>query len=798
MRVSLNWLKEYVDVNYTVEELAHQLTMLGLEIESIIQPGKEISSIFVGQIESIEPHPDADKLVVCKTRVNDSEPLQIVCGAKNMNVGDKVPTAVVGATLPGNFTITRRKMRGLESQGMMCSAKELGLGEDHAGLLILPPDLPVGADIKPILGLNDTIFEIEITPNRGDWASMIGVARELAALQGSELKIPAVTVEECDTPIESLCALTVQDTDLCPRYLGRVLTNVKVAPSPDWLCRRLLAAGQRPINNIVDITNYVLLETGQPLHAFDHKLLAENRIVVRCAKSKEPITTLDDVNRELDEDILVIADGKSPQCVAGVMGGSTSEVGDNTTQIFLESAVFKPQSIRKTSRKLGLITESSQRFQRGADPVMAAYALNRAAMLMQQLAEAKVCTGVFDSYPTPLGGHGVGLRYTRTNKVLGVEIPSQQQIQILINLGFELVSETEENAVFKVPSWRYDVTLEADLIEEVGRFFSFDNIPMTLPRVRPTNQCFAPQEQVIWALKHFLVDKGLTEVYHWTFSCAEDIQNAGLVGNYLDMVMLENPLSEKQAGMRTSIIPALLNNVARNLNKGATSVAVFELGPVYYPIPGELLPNEPLRLSIALSGQRKPNHWSKTTENVDFYDLKGCVEAITDFFAVEVNYVNSTFEPFQQGVSATLKIGEQTLGHIGQVNKHVRRNYDIGRETYMAELDLTMLLNIPQAVPQFKEISAFPASLRDMAIIVEEHITANDIMNYTKIAGGNLLHQVEIFDVYRGKPVAEGKKSIAIGLTFQAMDRTLTDNDTQKSWDKILKTLQKECGAELR
>ena len=390
MRISLNWLKELVDIDLGVDDLAHQLTMLGLEIESVERPGEGLSGVLVGQIQSIEPHPDADKLVVCKTDVGGEEPLQIVCGAKNMSVGDKVPTAIVGATLAGGFAIKGRKMRGVESQGMMCSADELGMGEDHSGLFIMDPETPVGVDALPLLGLDDVIFEIEVTPNRGDWAGMIGVARELAALRDGVIRPPEAALNETSEEAASLSSVTIEDPDLCPRYLGRVITGVKIGPSPAWLCQRLFAAGQRPINNIVDITNLVLLETGHPLHAFDYQKLAENRIVVRRARKGEPLKTLDDQDRALVEDMLVIADAKKPVALAGVMGGADSEVGEGTQDIFLESAYFNPVSIRRTARALGMNTEASQRFQRGADPEMAVYALDRAAALIQDIAGGSV------------------------------------------------------------------------------------------------------------------------------------------------------------------------------------------------------------------------------------------------------------------------------------------------------------------------------------------------------------------------------------------------------------------------
>ncbi|MDQ1256214.1 MAG: phenylalanyl-tRNA synthetase beta chain, partial [Candidatus Hydrogenedentes bacterium] len=413
MRISLNWLKEYVDIPVGVDELAHQLTMLGIEIEAIERPWAEITKIFTGKLLSIEPHPSADKLVVCKTDVGQAEPLQIVCGATNMKAGDIVPTAIVGATLPGGFNIAPRKMRGIESQGMMCSSRELAIGDDHDGLLILAPETPIGADFIALAGLDDTILEVEITPNRGDCASMIGVARELAALYGTAYRIPETPLTEGAQKAADLSRVTIEDADLCPRYIGRVLPSVQIKKSPLWMARRLIAAGQRPINNVVDITNYVLLETGHPLHAFDYGLLAENRIVVRRARAGESIVTIDGDTHPLKPEMLVIADAERPVAVAGVMGGKESEVGEGTARVFLESAFFDPISIRRTSRALGIQSEAAAHFQRGADPEMALYAINRTASLMQQFANAEIAQGLLDEYPKPLPRKEVTLRYDR-------------------------------------------------------------------------------------------------------------------------------------------------------------------------------------------------------------------------------------------------------------------------------------------------------------------------------------------------------------------------------------------------
>jgi len=800
MRISLNWLKEYIDLDVTPEELAEQMTMLGLEIEGIDRPGEEIQEVYIGQVLSIEQHPDADKIVVCQTDVGGEQPLQICCGARNMKVGDKVPTAVVGATLPGGFQIGRRKMRGVESQGMMCSANELGLGEDHDGLLILDPALPVGADAKPLLGLDDVILEIEVTPNRGDWASMIGVARELGALYGKAVRIPEPQVRESAQQASALSSVTVEDAALCPRYCGRVLTELRVGPSPPWLVRRLLAAGQRPINNIVDITNFVLIETGQPLHAFDYDKLAENRIVVRRAKPGETLTTLDDEQRPLAESMLMIADAERAQCVAGVMGGAESEVGEATCTIFLESASFQPASVRATSRALGLVTESSQRFQRGADPEMARLAIDRAAALMQELAGAEVAAGVIDAYPAPLTQPEVKLRHARANALLGTEIAPEVQCDYLTRLGFELVSPNTsmESITFRVPSWRHDVTQEADLIEEIARLHNFGNIPTTLPRVRQTEQVFAPQEAVIRELRHFLVGLGLAELYNWTFSSPEDVQRAGLDASYAEMVTLENPLSEKYATLRSSLIPGLLHAAAYNINRGQKDIAVFEIGPVYIPVEGEDLPRQEWRLGLLLSGAAEPAHWSSPARAVDFYDLKGHIEALAEHFRAAVAVQPLPFGTFQIGQSARAALAEETVGYLGKVGRSVLQQFDTEGDVFLLELALGPFLDAPVRHAQCAPVPSFPPSLRDLAVLVDAQTAAGALVEAAEKAGGKLLQRVEIFDIYRGEQVPAGKKSVALNLVFQSQERTLTDKDTQKTMNRIVKQLERDLGAVLR
>ncbi|MBP8129326.1 MAG: phenylalanine--tRNA ligase subunit beta [Candidatus Hydrogenedentes bacterium] len=798
MRISLNWLKEYVDIAVDPDQLARDMTMLGLEIEAIERPGADITQVYVGQILSIEQHPNADNLVVCKTDVGQGEPLQIICGAKNMKAGDKVPTAIVGAKLAGGFEISKRKMRGVESYGMMCAADELGLGEDHSGLIIMDPDIPVGRDAKPYLGLDDVIFEIEVLPNRGDWASMIGVARELAARYGTPLRLPQISLRESGEPASKYSSVTNDAPDLCPRYIGRVLRNVTIGPSPAWMCKRLLAAGQRPINNVVDVTNYVLLETGHPLHAFDYNLLAEHRIVVRRAHAGETMRTLDGETRVLTEQMLVIADAGRPQAVAGIMGGENSEVGEGTASVFLESAYFDPVSIRRTSRALGLMTESSQRFQRGADPEMARTAIDRAAALMQELAGAEIAQGVLDAYPAPLPRREVTLRYARNNALLGAEVPPDSQRGYLTGLGFEITSTTPEACAVRVPTWRHDVAQEADLIEEVARFHGFGQFPATVPSVPPVEQRFAPEHRILGGLRRLLVGYGLTEVCNWTFSSEDDVRKAGLEEAYLDMVRLQNPLSERQATMRSSLLPGLIHNVGLNVRHGSANLALFEIGPVYRPRPGQDLPDEPPTLGVALSGAADAQHWSHSQRPADFYDLKGVAETVLAYFQAEATFAPLESKVFLQGQAAVVTVHDAIIGRCGRLHPQVLRQFDIPQDVYLLELTLSPLLQRKTRHPQFQTFPTYPPSLRDLAVVVDDAVSAGALRDTAQRAGGKILERVDIFDVYRGKPVPAGKKSVALGFVFQSAERTLTDADTQKACDKILKALQREHKAELR
>ena len=799
MRLSLNWLKELIDIPVGPDQLAEELTMLGLEIEAIERPGAEIKEVYVGKILSIDPHPDADKLVVCKTDIGQAEPLTIVCGAKNMKPGDHVPTAIIGASLPGGFEIGRRKMRGIESQGMMCSGKELGLGDDHSGLLILDPSVKVGESILPVLGLDDVIFEIEITPNRGDWAGMIGIARELAARFGTNIRWPEVKLEETSPAASELSSVTIQNPELCSRYIGRVLTNVTVTESPAWLKNRVTAAGMRPINNIVDITNLVLLETAHPLHAFDLDKLKENRIVVREMKQGETIDTLDGQARELPEGALVIADAEHPVAIAGIMGGLHSEVTDGTTRILLESAAFNSSSIRKTAKSLGLISEASQRFQRGCDQEMAVFAANRAAYLMQQLAGAKIHLGMLDQYPGKAPKREVVLRHSRCDLLVGNLIEPERQRGYLEALGFESLETDDTKTRFPVPTWRPDVSMEADLIEEIIRLHGFANITPKVSTAGKNEIEFLPEYKPTRALRHMLLGLGLSEFTNLSFTNPADVEKAGIVGTRASMVGLMNPLAETMSHLRPALAPSILENISHNVRYGVQTVRGFEIAPVYHPVENQDLPSQQIHLAVVLAGQAEDDHWSHKARAYDFFDIKGLAETIFQHLGLQAGYETLTSPQWMPGAAATVKIdGGKSVGELGEIHPKVLKAFDIGSPVFYLELTLDEIILNGTSAPQFVELPKFPAVTRDIAVVVERALPAQRLCDLTRRAGGTLLRSVELFDLYTGEKMAADKKSVAIRFVLQSPEKTLSDDEVQKVYDKVIRTLEKEVRASQR
>ena len=799
MLVSLNWLKELVPTNAAAAALDEALTMAGLEVESVEDAKPDFDGVVIGHLLKISSHPNADKLVLCEVDVGGPEPLGIVCGATNIKEGDKVPVAVVGSTLTGGFKIKKAKLRGEVSEGMMCSARELGLGEDHEGIMILSPDVNVGDKFDEAMGLNDIVIELGITPNRPDCLSMIGVAREVAAWEGLEATEPEFEIPEHGPDISSITSVTIDDDDGCPRYAARVVEGVKIGPSPSWMREKLIKVGLRPLNNVVDITNYVLMELGHPLHAFDYDKLGENRIVVRRAGDGEPITTLDGVERKLSKDTLVIADAMKPVAIAGVMGGTDSEVTDQTTTILIESAYFDPVSIRRTSKSLGLSTEASYRFERGADPEMAITALDRAASFVAELAGGKIAKGRIDEYPKKIERPEIKLRYARVGKILGIEIAGERAISILSSLGFEIISEGSEAADIRAPSFRPDITAEIDLIEEIARIHGYDKIASTYPRDNTVGSRAMRPASFEEISRGVLASAGFFEVVTYSFGEPKRMADFTDKGTGAEPIKMKNPLAEDASVMRTTIIPGILETLRSNVNAGNKDLKIFETGKVYFPAPGDPLPDERTFVCGAVTGLSHPVSWKGTPAEADFFDLKGAVEVLIEALGADgVRATKAANAGFHPGMCADIVAGGETIGKIGEIHPAILDKYEIDQKAFVFEIDLDGIEAGSKAEGGYEKFSRFPSADRDLAVVVDEGVEAAAVYEAIMGAGGKTLCDGVLFDVYRGKQIDEGKKSLAFGLRFQSRDRTLTDEEIAAASKNIMKALEKKFDARLR
>ncbi|RKU21569.1 phenylalanine--tRNA ligase subunit beta [Candidatus Poribacteria bacterium] len=798
MNVTLNWLKNYIDFELAPNELADRLTMLGIEVESIKQLSAELEGVIVGSVTAIRPHPNADKLVLCQVDVGGTEALQIVCGAPNVREGMLAPVATIGATLPIGLTIKRAKLRGEESHGMLCSEKELGLSEDAAGLMELPADIPLGTSFSAALGLDDVVFELEITPNRPDCLSMIGVAREIRAETGNALKLPQVDLNEAEADIREMTSVTIEAPDLCPRYAARVIQGVKVGASPEWLQQRLESVGVGVINNIVDITNFVLMEYGQPLHAFDYHKLAENRIVVRRAAACENITTLDEIARELTPDMLVIADAEKPVALAGIMGGYDSEITETTADVLLESAYFNPSSVRATAKALGVSTEASYRFERGADPGIVPAALDRAAQLIAELAGGTICKGIVDVYPRQQPLRRIQLRPKRVNFILGTALEATEMVQILSHLDFDVKTNGAEDYEVIVPTFRSDITREIDLIEEIARVHGYDNIPTTLPKGDIPVPDPNPRTEVRKRIKHFLIAAGMMEAINYSFcdpSCFDKIRFTA-DDPRRETLKLKNPLSPEMSVLRTTLLPRLLENAQYNRNHQIDTIALFETGSVFISN-GEQ--KEPERVAGILAGQIGEGVYSDPYRSPDFYDIKGLVEGILEVCGIVDYTLQKTDTPtFHPGRNAEILLGDRQIGTFGEAHPEVLENYDLPYKAYLFEFDMEVLVDAAIFAKRFEPIPIYPTVERDLAIVVDKEVLSDMPTQLIYATGGELVKSVRLFDVYEGEQVPEGKKSLAYAITYHSATETLTDKAVNTLHDKVVKHLNQKLGAELR
>jgi phenylalanyl-tRNA synthetase beta chain len=824
MKITLNWLKQYVDFNWSPAELAERLTMLGLEVEGVHTVAGAFDGIVVAQVITRDKHPNADKLSVC--RVNDGTgERQIVCGAQNFKAGDKVPLILPGASLPlkpGDkepFTIKVGKIRNVESHGMMCSHEELGINPEaighkkEDGLLILREDAKVGQSFAEYLGRSggDVVYDLEITPNRPDWNSVIGIAREVAALTGNPLKVPdcsgAVSAPTAVTDrrynASDLVSVRLDAPDLCPRYTARVIKGVKIGPSPEWLRSALEKVGLRSISNVVDVTNIVMLETGQPLHAFDYHLIAKGAagtptIVVRRAGAGEKFKTLDGKEHGLTKENLLIADEAKGIALAGVMGGQNTEINDQTVDVLLESAYFAPSNVRHTSKTLGMRTDSSYRFERGCDPNWGVdFASRRAAQLILETAGGALAEGVVDAYPQAIKSKEISLRFAKTTELLGVSIEPEQQTKFLVSLGLVEVSgnsalRTPHSAFFSIPTFRPDLKREVDLIEEIARLYGVDKIPATAPRGAHGENAFDAVYDQLAAVRHLLTGLGLHEAQGQTLISSADCG--------AEVVALANPLSSDMDVLRPSLLPGLIHSLRHNVSRKNYDAALFEVGRVFTTVNGQT--REERRLAIALTGQRDPSFWSGAEREAkcDAMDLKGFVEEVLEHFGLRgVQFTQRAESTAMFLESAAIALGGKLpLGEMGQLLPALAKKNDLRDGVFLAELRLDELITRANASKSFKALPQFPASRRDVAMLVPEATTHDAVLAAVKQAKPANLESVELFDVFRGKNVPEGQKSLAYAFTYRGADKTLTDADINAAHAKVVESFKTQLKATVR
>jgi phenylalanyl-tRNA synthetase beta chain len=800
MRVPMKWLSQYVDTtSYTPAEIAKLLTARGLEIGGVEELGENIQNVVTGRILSIVKHENSDHLQICMVDVGGEEPVQIVTGAQNVKANDLVPVALHDSRLPNGLHIKKGKLRGVVSEGMLCSGEELCLTEDdypgagEHGILILKEDWPVGTDIREVLGMNDTVLEAEPTPNRPDLQSVIGVAREVANAIGRPLVLPEVCVKaESGRNINDFVKVEVEDAELCPRYMARTVRDIKIGPSPAWIKDALRAAGVRSINNIVDITNYVMLETGQPMHAFDLACVADRNIVVRRARDGEKLETLDGKERDLDTDMLCICDAQKPVGVAGVMGGANSEITENTQTVLFESAKFKGYSIRMTSKKLGMMTEASQRFVKGVDIEGTAYALERACQLVELLGAGTVDDGIIDVVGTDLTRRKLVARPERVNALVALDIPAERMAEILNGL---CIPTTLEDGLLhiEIPHFRDDIEGEADISEEIARIVGFDEIPLTFMRGDLSRGKLTRVQKQVELVRDVLCGMGAYEcnTYAFTGQSAYDKLLLAEDAPLRNSVRILNPFGEDNALMRTTVAVSLLPVAALNINKKNGDFRIFEVSNVYTPAKAENeLPEGRQNACIILCG-----------EGEDFFTLKGVVEALCAALGIEESKLNFSAGGeayYHPGRKAVLTVGGAYAGQIGEVHPDCAANFEISYRVYMAELELDVLFAAAAEQKKFKPLPKFPAVERDIAFVLSEEYTAKQVKDVITNAGRELLEAAELFDVYQGAHIEKGKKSMAYSLRFRALERTLTDDEVAEATNRILTALSETLGAKLR
>jgi phenylalanyl-tRNA synthetase beta chain len=799
MKVTLNWLKEFVDIDLSPQELAHKLTHAGLEVESIEMVGVIPSSVVTVQIEKIEPHPQADRLTLCQVNLG-RETRKIVCGAKNMKEKDKVPLALPGTLLPNGKTIERSTIRGMVSEGMLCSEPELGLAEESAGLLILPSDTPLGLPLTEALPITDTLFEINVTPNRADCLSVIGIAREIAAITGKAFKPLSPQLPKGKFSLKDHLRVEVasSDKELCPRYTARMVRGVRVKSSPFEVKLRLERVGVRSINNLVDATNYVMIETGQPLHAFDYRQIAKGTIRIERASKGAKLNTLDQVERELTGEDLLIIDPEKVLAVAGVMGGEASGIMADTEMIVLESAYFQPVSVRKTSKRLGLQTESSYRFERGVDPNGVRFASDRAIQLILQWAGGELSSEVLDTAPNEFPSPKILLRRARTNALLGIDLDAKVIQSILERLTFQPKMKSKETWECQIPTYRNDLEREIDLIEEVARIFGYPQIPEALPTGNFHLARDYDESHFEKRIRQYLECSGFSEVIHYSFCSEEEIKKAQLKVNQL--IRLSNPLSEELAVMRPSLIPSLLGGLKRNLARQNEDLKLYEMRSFYETKDSSRSqPSESKSLCIAMTGQRYGKHWALPREKVDFYDLKGCIEGIWDLLRLPpFSLRRSEKQYLHPGISAEIYSDGESLGDWGLIHPQVAANFEIEVPLVIGEINLSRLMSFKKTSIHFESPPRFPSIERDLTLIVDEDLDSEAILREIRALKVPSLREICLFDVYQGEPIVKGKKALTYSIRYQESNRSLTDVEINQIHTQVVEKIKTVLPVEWR
>ncbi len=799
MKISLNWLKKYVDLeNISTEEIVSQLTMSGLEVEEYFDQNEKYKNFVIGYVKSKEKHPDADKLTVC-TVSDGNEDLQVICGAPNVKAGQKIVFAPVGTTIPnGKFKIKKTKIRGVESHGMICSEDELELSDDQSGIMVLDEKLEEGIPITEALGLNDVIMEIAVTPNRPDALSHIGVARDLSALLNLELKIPKVELKEIEKDINDLATIEIEDDVNCPRYSARVVTDVTIKGSPGWLKDKLVSIGLRPINNVVDVTNFVLHEIGQPLHAFDLDRLSKNKIIVRSTSEKIKFTTLDSKERELQPGTLMICDGEREVAVAGVMGGENSEVSDVTKNILIESAYFNPTSIRRTSKDLMLTSDSSFRFERGTDPSNTVYAAERAAKLIAQLGDGKIVKGVIDVYPKKIHNKELKLRLARVTKLLGYEVSKNNVIRILQKLGINILKDLSDSLEVVVPNFRPDIEREVDLIEEIARITGYDSIP-TISRITITLDKKVNESEFTDNVRSSAIEIGLNEIVN---NPLVPEKFAEIIGK---PIKVANPQSNDMAFLRTSLVPSALNIVSNNIKRGEKDLAFFEIGNIFNLLSSGQVKSfedfkEEANIILIITGYKIFRKWYSKAEKYDFYALKGLVNS----FLKKISLDNSLIDLYNTVRNSIYEynfakcLNKSVLGYGGKVKSSVLKKFDIDQDVFCFEFNLMKLKNISHGNKTYSVPLKFPKVIRDFAFIFDSSVPFEEVKSFIKKNASQLLKSVSLFDLFEKGDIEENKKSMAFNLEYYDFNRTLTEDEVDKDFQNVITLITNKFNATLR